>query len=332
MTGQVVIRTGARLHFGLLSDQPDRERRFGGAGLMIDTPGFQLVARRAECHSIEITCDTADDATAAHDIHVRCEEFRERFLERCAAGARSNGFRIEVRRAIPSHHGLGSGTQFALAVAKALSLLMGEDETDAVALANRVERGARSAMGIHGFERGGFLIDGGKHSETEIGQLAAHAPFPAEWRMLLVTPVVAKGLSGEAERTAFNKLPPMSHSMVDRLSGLLRNELLPAVVNARFDACGDSLYDFGRAVGEYFAPIQGGVYACRQMSELVGHLRFLGIRGVGQTSWGPSIFVLMPDSETANALIVDLEADDRFFDCRFQVARAMNHGAEVLMH
>ena len=39
------IRTPSRLHFGLLGWGPHLLRQFGGIGLMIDSPGIELVGR-----------------------------------------------------------------------------------------------------------------------------------------------------------------------------------------------------------------------------------------------------------------------------------------------
>jgi predicted sugar kinase len=35
----VAVQTGARLHFGLLTQGQEAGRRYGGLGLMIDQPG-----------------------------------------------------------------------------------------------------------------------------------------------------------------------------------------------------------------------------------------------------------------------------------------------------
>jgi beta-RFAP synthase len=196
-------------------------------------------------------------------------------------------------------------------------------------LAQRVGRGARSALGIHGFARGGFLIDGGKSRPDVVGTLAARADFPADWRMLLVTPESRPGLAGSAEIDAFGKLPGMSGATCDHLCRIVLAELLPAVLEADFKACGEALYEFGENVGEYFAPVQGGVYADAEMAELVAHLRQRGVRGVGQTSWGPTIFALCSNANEAAALVHDLAECGRWNDCRMCLAAPLNTGAAI---
>ena len=47
------IRTPSRLHFGLLGWGPRASRQFGGVGLMIDSPGINLVVEPASSWHIE---------------------------------------------------------------------------------------------------------------------------------------------------------------------------------------------------------------------------------------------------------------------------------------
>jgi len=319
MSRGIVITTGARLHFGLLSHRLEAGRNFGGAGLMVDAPRYRLSARRAE----------HDAVVASAQCKERIERFVVAYRAACPAELLPPSCEIELLEEIPPHAGFGSGTQLGLAVAQALALLAGDGQADAVTLAGRVGRGARSALGIHGFARGGFLIDGGKSTPDAIGTLSARADFPAAWRMVLVTPESRAGLAGAAEVDAFQRLPGMSQKTTDRLCRIALGELLPAVLEADFDACGEALYEFGRLVGEYFAPVQGGVYADRSMETLVAQLRRRGIRGVGQTSWGPTLFALCPGAAEAESLAADLRGAGDWNDCRIRVVAPLNSGAAI---
>ena len=316
MSRAITVTTGARLHFGLLSHRPARGRCFGGVGLMIDRPGFRLTASPAE----------TDSVTGPNEYAARAARFLETYRSRCPANAQPPACRLSINEAIPAHAGLGSGTQLGLAVAQSLALLAGEGQVSPVELAGRVGRGLRSALGLHGFARGGFLVDGGKRSDEIPAPLVARADFPADWRMILVTPR-ACGLAGAEERHAFAALPPMTQALTGELCRLALLELVPAVLEADFDACGEALYDFGRQVGEYFAPVQGGVYADPAMRGLATHLRRSGIRGVGQSSWGPTMFILCRNESKADELSRDVSRDARWSACAFRIAAPMNTGA-----
>lgn len=315
MPRQITVTTGARLHFGLLSHQPTRGRYFGGVGLMVDQPGFRITARLAE-----------RDSASGPEAALRVRRFLETYRSHGPAD-RLPPCHLTVEREIPAHAGLGSGTQLGMAVAQALALMAGEGHVDAPQLAARVGRGLRSALGIYGFARGGLLVDGGKLSEARIAPLAARAAFPDDWRMVLVTPGPPTGLSGAAERRAFAELPSMPMGVTSELSRLVLLELLPAVLEADFDACGEALFEIGRQVGEYFAPVQGGVYADAAMRQLAIHVRRSGIRGVGQSSWGPTMFILCQSATDADELTGELSRDDRWSACRFRIASPMNTGA-----
>jgi beta-ribofuranosylaminobenzene 5'-phosphate synthase len=311
----IIITTGARLHFGILSYEPVSGRHFGGAGLMIDSPGFQLCVKPG----------IRDEVSGPDEFIIRCLELLKTYRANSPQQPQPPPCRIEIQRTIPSHVGLGSGTQLGLAIAKSLSLLAGEETVDVVELAIRVGRGGRSALGIYGFQRGGFLLDGGKEGEDSIGTLDAREQLLDEWRLLLVIPQDGPdGLSGKDEQEAFFRLPPMPQQVSARLRCISHQEMLPAVRNADFDRFSTSVYEFGKTVGEFFVAVQGGVYASLQTAELVHHLRAQGIQGVGQSSWGPTIFALLPNQHSADQLHTELSADSRWDGCCIHLARPMN--------
>ena len=197
MTIEVMIHTGARLHFGLLAHRPPSGRHFGGAGPTIDTPGVKLTARVAD----------RDQIIAPQTLLQRVEKILSGYRNRVEPHQQPPRCRIEIHRQIPPHQGLGSGTQLALAVGKALAVCTGEVDLPLLELAQRVDRGARSALGIHGFEQGGFLIDGGKRQLEDIGTLVSRTLFPAEWRIVLVAPPLGEGLWEPTSKPRFIVFP-----------------------------------------------------------------------------------------------------------------------------
>jgi beta-RFAP synthase len=236
---------------------------------------------------------------------------------------------MEIEQTIPRHAGLGSGTQLGMAVSSALATLEGDEQADAATLALRVSRGERSAVGVHGFGQGGLIVESGQRQPGTLGTLAARAEFPAAWRVVLVTPDSESGLSGSAERDAFAHLAPMPEATTDRLCRIALTELLPAVIEADVAACGSAIYEYGKTVGTYFAPAQGGTFADPQMSALVGKLRRQGIHGVGQSSWGPTIFILCGTQVEADSLVSDLNQPGDLGNCTIRITAPLNRGATV---
>ena len=225
---------------------------------------------------------------------------------------------------------LGSGTQLGLAVARALSELSGERSAPVEALAQRAGRGLRSAIGLHGFARGGFLVDGGRADQRDqLGTLVARYDFPSEWRLVLASPPQSSGLSGDAELRAFASQPPMSSSLTGELCRLALMDWMPAVIEADFARVSTAMYEFGLAVGQFFEPAQGGVFAHPRMARLVEQLRARGVSGIAQTSWGPTLAVLCASNVEAHQLANDYAQEGNWSDCEFRVVEPLNRAATV---
>ena len=319
MNRRVRVTTGARLHFGPLAVGGVQGRTFGGVGLMIETPGWQVTVERSEREEV-----TAGESTGR--VTNICERFRRN------SPVPASPCRVTVTQQMPAHTGLGSGTQLALAVARGLATLAGEDNLDAVELARRTERGCRSAIGTHGFTAGGFLVDAGHPVAGGFGELACRLPMPPEWRFLLASPKHRSGLSGTAERRAFETLEPMPAAMNAELCRVIVMDWLPAVTAADFEGFCAALDAFGGLVGEYFSPVQGDVFANQHMSLLAKELRAGGVRGIAQSSWGPTIAVSCADLDAAEELDAALSNDRKWDDCEFRIVRPLNEGAHVVVN
>ena len=322
MATQVTVTTGARLHFGPLAAAGSGGGKFGGVGMMISAPGYVVTARPAERDSF-----VGDGASVA-----RVAEFIRRIRSASTDESKVASCEIEVSEAIPSHSGLGSGTQLGLAVARALSQLSGERDVNVETLARRAGRGLRSAIGLHGFARGGFLVDGGRADQRDqLGTLVARYDFPPEWRLVLASPPQSSGLSGDAELRAFASQPPMSSALTGELCRIVLMDWMPALIEADFARTGSAMYEFGLLVGRFFEAAQGGVFAHPRMARLVEQLRTRGIRGIAQTSWGPTLAILCADQAEAHQLANDYAHGGDWSDCEFRVVEPLNRGAGVVI-
>src|SRR5262249_44712667 len=135
-----------------------------------------------------------------------------------------------------------------------------------------VGRGCRSAIGLYGFHHGGLLAEAGKSADGEISPLVSRVPMPEAWRFVVLHHKL-EGLSGDAERHAFERLPPVPADRTARMWSLAMTGLVPAAIEGRFDPFSQSLYQFGVEAGQCFAPFQGGIYASDQVASLVHLLR-----------------------------------------------------------
>jgi beta-RFAP synthase len=214
--------------------------------------------------------------------------------------ANRRGFRVLIEQCPEEHAGLGVGTQLALAVTKALAVASGTSGLTSRELAIRVGRGERSAIGVHGFDRGGLIVEAGKRPGEEIAPLLAHEPLPSAWRVVLFRPP-APAWHGERERAAFALAAP---GEPDALRTIAESSIVPAARSGDLDSFGEAVHEFNRRAGEPFARAQGGPYASPAVGELIAELRSLGIRAVGQSSWGPTVFAIVPDNDAALSLVL----------------------------
>ena len=153
--------------------------------------------------------------------------------------------------------------------------------------------------------------------------------FPPPWRLVLATPSAGRGLHGRQERQAFARLASEDPRHADALCRLVVLGMLPALAEADLEAFGESLHDFNARAGEAFAEVQGGVYADARTAECVQYLRGEGVRGVGQSSWGPTVYAVVGDEDRAADLRRRLAERFGLGPAEVWITAACNHGAVV---
>ncbi len=245
-----------------------------------------------------------------------------------AAGVILPSAHITVVSAPPEHVGLGVGTQLCLAVTRAVCLLAGMEDLAVDDLARWADRGRRSGIGLHGFQHGGLVVDGGRRNEADIPPLLARLAFPEEWSILIVRPPGESGLHGPDEKRAFSSLTPFTQNVTDSLCRLVLLEILPAVLERDLPAFGAALGELQAHVGACFAPAQGGIYATDRAARIVDELRNLGFVGVGQSSWGPTLYAFSSPPEQELSLLASRLRQQFGLDQKsIFLTRAACHGA-----
>jgi len=280
---KVYVKTPARLHLGLIDLNGDLGRMFGGLGVAINKPNVIVHAKKVQ--GLTITGEETELATT----------FVNHFFKSYPT---QPNVHLHVEKVIPAHTGLGSGTQFALAIATALAKLTGiKVSTPELALA--MGRAQRTGVGTAIFQNGGFVIDGGKKTVKTGGfpPLIYQQSFPEDWRFVIVLPNVQKGLSNYAEKSAFNSLPPMPVEEVAKICRLTMLKLLPALVEKDIASFGEALTAIQVVTGNYFAPVQGGIYSNITVADTLAFLEYIGVYGFGQSSWGPTVYGIVKQKD-----------------------------------
>ncbi len=283
----VKVNAPGRLHLGFLDLHGGLGRLFGSLGLSLYDISTVLEVRQAS----ELQVEGPSSA--------RARQYAERMLEHLNI---RKGLSIEIHRAIPEHAGLGSGTQMALAVGSAISRLFSV-KLSLPAIARILDRGNRSGIGIGAFAGGGFIVDGGRSSTTEVPPIVSQLHFPASWRIVLVLDKNCQGVHGQEESQAFGTLAKMEKEISENLCRLTLMQVLPAIVEQDCRLFGAAITEIQACMGRYFGTIQSGIYASAEVGKVLTHLQQSGAAGIGQSSWGPTGFAIYAsETEAYHAL------------------------------
>ncbi|MFA4849487.1 MAG: beta-ribofuranosylaminobenzene 5'-phosphate synthase [Methanoregula sp.] len=288
---RIIVNTPSRIHVSLIDMHGGSGRVDGGIGIALDEPGVLLEVQQ----SPDIRVTGCDIATQERVSGIASEVLRQ-------IHARA-GATIHIRSHYPAHTGLGSGSQLALATARALCELYGK-KIPVTELAQVVGRGGTSGIGTAAFEQGGFIIDGGHRfgpdgDKTEFRPssasrgispppVIARHDFPVEWKILLATPAVPTGASGAMEADIFRRHCPVPLSEVQALCHEVLMRMLPGIVEHDLDLFGSSINTV-QSLG--FKKVELGL----QLPEVTGLLEVMrgaGAAGAGISSFGPTVYAI----------------------------------------
>lgn len=313
-TERVHVKAPARLHLGFLDLNGGLGRVYGSIGMAIEEPATILTLSRA----------ATNKATGKET--VRAAKTLDRFTQ--ALGLQS-AYHVDITQAIPAHSGLGSGTQLAIAIGSALSLI--ENQRHSIfQLGEMQERGARSAIGLAAFQAGGFIVDGGRGKRDHAPPVLSQLAFPDDWRVLLVLDGKETGVHGERETKAFQNLEPMPEEAAAHLCRLALMRLLPSLAEHDLKSFGSCITEIQEIVGSHFAKAQGGgIWSSPDVAEIVTRMGEAGAVGLGQSSWGPTGFAFAPDQAAAERLYHSFVEDAKRRGLEIMIVRGRNRGAAV---
>lgn len=292
----IVLRAPARLHLGFLDPAGTLGRRFGSLGLVID--GFETRVELAGAAGPEQI--TAGDPVAEPEVERAAAILR--MLQ--AQTGRSKPLHLQLSQVLPAHAGFGSGTQLALAIARAFAQWHGLQVPSAT-LAQWCGRGLRSGIGIAGFDLGGLLVDGGPGAQGAPAPLLARIAFPSAWRVLVVQDRAQRGLSGAEETQRLAALPPLPQELAADICHQVLMRVLPGAAGAQFAHFAAGIERIQQVLGAHFAPAQGGAaYASAAVGRLMQGMADIGLRAArGQSSWGPTGFAIFESQAQADAAL-----------------------------
>ncbi len=311
---QVTITAPARLHLGFVGLNGNSATEFGALGVAIGRPAVIVKAKKSSKWTV----------SGSMQDKVR------RYVEKLVAEFQfEQALHIDVTRTIPSHIGLGSGTQLALAVGTAC-IRLNDISISISRLSHLLRRGGRSGIGTAAFAHGGFLVDREASTKDEVRAIARRLEFPETWCILLVFDIGYQGAHGDFESDAFRKLGGFSDSLTDKLQRTLLEQVQPALERRDISEFGEGITVIQRHVGDFFSPFQGGRFLSPEVAEVLVEAERLGATGIGQSSWGPTGFVILENEKSAVELRSRLLESRTGLKVQLGIFKARNEGAQIL--
>lgn len=322
---RVIVDTPSRIHISLIDMHGGSGRVDGGIGITLDEPGILIEAEQAPVLSVT----GCDPATKERIGQVAGGVLRDLGLGGSVA--------ITVRKLYPSHIGLGSGSQLALAVAKAITELHDRHLT-AQELARLTGRGGTSGIGTAAFDQGGFIVDGGhrfgtggektdfRPSSASRGVspppvIARHA-FPLDWKILLAIPSVPSGANGRHEVDIFKTCCPVPLDEVRAISHEVLMRMLPGIAGHDLDLFGSAINNI-QNLG--FKKVELSLQP-PSVTGLLPVLRNAGAAGAGMSSFGPVVYAV-GDTDMKTMEQAARSFMDESFGGTTIITGARNHGA-----
>ncbi|MFZ8791227.1 MAG: beta-ribofuranosylaminobenzene 5'-phosphate synthase family protein [Thermosphaera aggregans] len=277
MAEEITVSAPARLHFGMINPFRRDLRLYLGAGLAVNKPRVEVVVRNNKELSFR--------GSRSKEVGVKLRPLIEKYDLRKGE--------VEIRKTIPKHVGLGSTTQLLLSVAKGL-LAANDIPFNIEEVSSVLNIGRVSGIGKYAFQHGGFIVDSGVKGKDS-ATLYMRLRFPEDWRFIIVIPE-GRGLSDEEEKRVFEAVKNIPESLIHEASYHLFVELIPSIIEEDVEGFSEGLEKLQLVVGKMFSKHQGGVFS-KHSEKVVDILKKLGVRGVGQSSWGPAVYGLIPPGE-----------------------------------
>ena len=323
----VTVRAPGRLHLGFLDPSATLGRAFGGLGLVIE--GFET--------AVQISAARADQFSAATPA---AEAELARARDAIALLRRHSGchapLNLRLLQVLPAHAGFGSGTQLALAIGRAFAVLHGMAVSTAT-LAHWLARGARSGIGIAGFDHGGLLVDGGPSAGGVPAPVLARIELAESWRIVVVQDLAQRGLSGSDEKHAIATLAPLPQAIAADICHHVLMRILPGAAHAEFAPFAAGITHIQQLLGKHFAPAQNGsaytspaVGRLLRSAAVVARAAGHSVPAIDQSSWGPTGFAILPSQADAEALVSAARANGLVGpQLELRIVQARRRGADI---
>ncbi len=269
---KVEVIAGYRLHLGFYRFL-DPPYAYGGLGVALEEP------------SLSVSVSLVNEDVAA--VNAPTEE-SGRIAAEVLKDLGVRGVSVRVSGFVKHHVGLGSRTRLIASLCRAL-LELGVVDGDIEGLVKRVSGCSVSSVGLYTFMKGGLVADSGiRVGRCEHPSLLLQLRFPTNWVAVVCVPRGVRGLDEAEERPILSDALRAHPKQAELYSAFMK--VVNAVLYEDFTTFSKSLRKLQLLTGEYFSEFQGGVFRSGASEYIVRTLSEEGVEGVGQSSWGPTIY------------------------------------------
>jgi len=270
-TIEVSVKAGYRIHMGFYRflDEPFI---YGSLGAAIEIPQFTLTVKECDKLSIEASSDYAKELIKHVSDYLGVRDV-------C----------VSLSGYVKHHVGLGSTTRIVMAALVGITTLKRMD-VNVIDLAFKLGRGKVSSVGIYSFMYGNLVVDTGfKVSNSSRGypKPLVIIPIPRDWYVVIALPEDRIGLREDEENKILSNVE-VFHDQSDLYKHVVT--LMTAAMHKDFKLFSESLRNIQLLTGKYFSKYQGGIFCCDVSYDIIKIMEENGIKGVGQSSWGPTVY------------------------------------------
>ena len=283
----------ARIHLGFLELDQTLPRFFGSVGLTVSNFCFEVQISKSK--NLNIVTEHKNLKKKTLEIFLK---FKKKY--------NVNFCKINIKKIIPSHVGLGSGTQFSLTIGYLISKLNNLNiSIDEIALF--LNRGNRSGIGVQSFKQGGFTIDIGKKKGTNNLPLKLmNIKWPQDWKIILLFDLKGENIFGENEVNKFKDVNKRYRSKFNYNYSTLFLKILPGIMEKDFKSFAEGIQLIQNNMSEIFYK-NSKKFSSKNINHIFDYLRNKKIMGFGQSSWGPTGFIFCENSKKRNQLLNSIE-------------------------
>ena len=229
----------ARIHLGFLELDQTLPRFFGSMGLTVSNFCFEVQISKSK--NLNVVTEHENLKKKTLDIFYK---FKKKYDV--------NFCNIKIKKIIPSHIGLGSGTQFSLTIGYLISKINNLNiSIDEIALF--LNRGNRSGIGVQSFKEGGFTIDIGKKKDANNLPLKlTNIKWPQNWKIILLFDLKGDNVFGENEISKFREVNKRYRSKLNYNYSTLFLKILPGIIEKDFNSFTEGIQLIQNNMSEIF--------------------------------------------------------------------------------